>query len=244
MKAASKNCFEVINSRFKTFNGNRELIADHINAIYRAIKQGEILPPIIVDSDSKLIIDGQHRYEAFKRVWKEGINIPMNVFYGNYKNPTIAAITHNNTAIRWNISTFIKAFAAIDIPEVKSEYTKLTNFAKTHPLFIGKHGPVYASICCLLGSKSGQVREGKFHMPEDMDTVETIYKECLEIEAVMPGVIRNRPALIGWMKARHTISETVAFSEFIQKFDDYFVNPTSSRSDDWCMAFVASANHE
>lgn len=238
MKIPSNKAFEVVNEEFMTFEGNRAIDEQHVNKIYRAILKGHSIPPILVDTLSNLIIDGQHRYEAFKRVQREGKEIGMTVIYDNYENPIAAAATHNNTAKRWNCKTYINAYASSNCESIFKEYINLIKFADEHPLFNGAYGPVYSAIVYLLGSSAKAVREAAFHMPKNMTQVENIYKELILISKVIPGVARRGFVLKGWIKARGEVLANQDIRSYCRDLKRKFITPTSEKSGDWELAFI------
>lgn len=60
-------------SGLQLIHGNRTVTdLKHVAKIKEAMKRGEIVPPIIIDKLTKLIIDGQHRFMAACELWREG----------------------------------------------------------------------------------------------------------------------------------------------------------------------------
>lgn len=55
----------------KRIDGNREINKNRVKKIYNAIVNNEHISPIEVDINTMGIIDGQHRFEAYKRLWKD-----------------------------------------------------------------------------------------------------------------------------------------------------------------------------
>jgi hypothetical protein len=49
---------------------------EHVRALADAIEAGADLPPLLVDDQTRRIVDGQHRYHAFRRVFGDDCEIP------------------------------------------------------------------------------------------------------------------------------------------------------------------------
>ena len=54
---------------------NRPIDSHHVNQIKLALRslldKGEVIEPIIVDRQSLSIVDGQHRYSAFRKILED-----------------------------------------------------------------------------------------------------------------------------------------------------------------------------
>ncbi len=102
-----KNAFE-----FKHLEGNRDINFNHVRKIKKAIENNISLPAIrITDDENHYVIDGQHRYEAYKQLWDEGKDYEMLVDFYHSNNPFLDAITLNNTQMKWTLDTYIIAYS-------------------------------------------------------------------------------------------------------------------------------------
>ena len=109
----AENCVFVEDAfEFKHLEGNRDLNFNHVKRIKKAIEEGISLPAIrVTDDENHYVIDGQHRYEAYKQLWEEGKNYEMLVNFYHSDNPFLDAITFNNTQMKWTLDTYMIAYA-------------------------------------------------------------------------------------------------------------------------------------
>lgn len=74
-----------IDPKFAFFKANRDLSKKHIKDIENSIIDGKFkakyIAPIRVDINTLKVIDGQHRYEAFKKSWNNGSTEEMRVMF-------------------------------------------------------------------------------------------------------------------------------------------------------------------
>ena len=84
-------------SIFKTLKGNRVLDTNHINDLVNSFKQG-VMPFFIEVNSNFEIIDGQHRFEALKR-----LNIPINYCVNDKQYDLTDIIRLNNIKKSWSI---------------------------------------------------------------------------------------------------------------------------------------------
>lgn len=158
------NCVFVKNAEFGKLIGNRDLNANHIARIKNAIKNGTQMPAIRATSDEKhYIIDGQHRYEAYRQLWEEGNDYWMLVEFYDSKNPFMDAINFNNTQIKWSLSTYIFAYIKRESPE----YVKLKNFVDNTVNIIRPNGVIPWDVYLALFEQSpAKVKKGELEITE------------------------------------------------------------------------------
>ena len=114
-------------------NGNREVkIASHVNEIEKAMENGGYITPILVDSETLYIIDGQHRFAAASNLWSKGKSYTLQVIFTHFENPLLAAIKYNSKSLRWTIDNYVDAYIA----DGKESYTLLKQFCQSHKLLV------------------------------------------------------------------------------------------------------------
>lgn len=127
---------KIAESTFGFFKANRELKKAHIKEIKDAILsepyKAMFIAPIRVDINTYNIIDGQHRYSAFRGAWECGSNEPMRVIFENL--PTNDAINIvakiNSTSDNWGI----KAYEHKLKEEGNQHILNIEEFGKSHPI--------------------------------------------------------------------------------------------------------------
>lgn len=117
MKELATTCYNVVDEKFEFLTGNRDVIPSHVEGIKKAILNGAYMPAILVDANTNYIIDGQHRYCAYEKLWEEGHKIKMLVEYYNSTNAFKDAIDFNNTAIPWTLYVYLNAYKTAGIKE-------------------------------------------------------------------------------------------------------------------------------
>lgn len=130
--------------KFSFLEGNRDLCEKSINKLMRSIDEEDLtrINPIVVNSDFE-IIDGQHRFEALKR-----LNKP--VYYFVLENAGIETVHRLNLYQRnWTTLDFIKCFAAIG----KKDYRRLLHDIEFLKL-------KYAVALRILNTKTDVVKQG------------------------------------------------------------------------------------
>lgn len=91
--------------RFKLNNLNRPLDEAHINKLMRSIKKYGLLVPILVDKNDN-IVDGQHRYEACRRLEAE-LTVQVRKSYSMEK-----IVEVNSTAKTWTLVDYAHHYAS------------------------------------------------------------------------------------------------------------------------------------
>lgn len=123
---------------FNFFKANRDLKKGHIKEINKAIEEGEYkskyIAPIRVDINSLKVLDGQHRYEAFKQAWKNGSTESMKVIFEDLpedeREKLDVVVDINSTTSNWSINAYQKR-----LKEEGNKYIlNVEEFGKTHTL--------------------------------------------------------------------------------------------------------------
>jgi len=88
-------------SKFKMIVGNRGLRMANVSAIQKSSNEEQLLIPIIVNSNYE-IVDGQHRYTAWKAIGKPIIYIIADGY-------SLSQVRRaNQNSINWTITDFFK----------------------------------------------------------------------------------------------------------------------------------------
>jgi hypothetical protein len=111
--------------RFKTIEGNRDVNLRNVKRIIGNIeKVGALKVPILVNENYE-IIDGQHRFEAFKRK-----NLPITyMIQKGYGLKEVQALNSNTS--NWNNFDYLKSYCESGY----GEYEKLEQFMRDYPDF-------------------------------------------------------------------------------------------------------------
>ena len=95
-------------SGLQLIHGNRTVTdLKHVAKIKEAMKRGEIVPPIIIDKLTKLIIDG---FMAACELWREGNSYILSYLEFEFENPLLSAIRYNSNSKKWSTADYVKAY--------------------------------------------------------------------------------------------------------------------------------------
>lgn len=144
--------------QFRFIEGNRPTDESHIRKIMKMINEvGALWCPVLVNERME-IIDGQHRYEAFKR-----LNLP--VIYVVQSGIGIREVRAMNTvAQRWKDKNFVHSYAHGE--EAKQSYRWYENLQKQYPYFSDRVILMAAKGNTTTASINARVRGGQFEMNE------------------------------------------------------------------------------
>lgn len=133
---------------FNFFKANRDLIKKHIKDINKAIEDGEYkskyIAPIRVDINSLKVLDGQHRYEAFKQAWENGSKEPMKVIFEDLpedeRKKLDVVVDINSSTTNWSVNAYQKRLRE----EGNKHILNIEDFGMTHALCqkVNKKGEV------------------------------------------------------------------------------------------------------
>lgn len=126
------------NPNFGFFKANRDLNKPHIKKIEKAILEGKymakFIAPIRIDINTMKIIDGQHRYTAFKGAWDKGSTEIMRVIFEDLPADEIekldVVVDINSTTSNWSINAYQKRLKE----EGNVHMLNIEQFGKTHAL--------------------------------------------------------------------------------------------------------------
>lgn len=149
----------------KIHDCNRKIDEASVQSLMVSIKDKNMLKskPIIVDKDF-YIIDGQHRYEAAKRL---GIPIP----YCIDTSTTIQDIIRLNVNQKsWSVADYLNFFCNQNF----EEYIKLNRFIRDNKI------PLNVALQLLNGDRSSKFftkfKNGNYQFPEEADFLDSIQK--------------------------------------------------------------------
>jgi len=152
---------------FDYFNFNREIKESHVKGLMKSIKEMgyDVAHPISID-DNFAIKDGQHRYEACKRLGEWVYYIISNVNIDTH-NQIINLNTHQRS---WSLGDFINAYAV----EGRKCYVVLRDFEKTHRF--GMTNSI-AIVCNAHLSQSAAIRRGQLFEvnPKIQDVLDLVF---------------------------------------------------------------------
>lgn len=144
-------------SKFKFLNTNRTIKPKNVEKIKSSVKEWGIIPgrPILIDGDGN-IIDGQHRFLAYKEL---GHPIPYEVINGDVISKTMAL---NSNQEQWQLIDFARSYSErnVDCYRKLIKYHEKHNFSFTASI----------SICFGFSAKPNDIKKGtEFDFNEDAE---------------------------------------------------------------------------
>lgn len=224
--------------------GNREVMTNtnHVSDIETAMLNGEFIPPIIVDNKTGMIIDGQHRYKAACRLWKQGKEYALLAIFADFKNPLLAAISYNSGSKRWTMDNYVNAY----IVDGRQSYVLLKRFCETHELLKSKGNNMYsAAIPILTGSIStSSVKLGTIKITEQQCAEgEIIYHQLQQmVEVTGNKMIIERYRSAAWIQASKIILKTMTMEKFLVLMKKYFTTPQVDTKPHWVAKYLEIAD--
>ena len=165
---------------------NREVNHSHLQKIKKQlINYFEAMPPITINVLTNHIIDGQHRYKAYKELVESG-ELPMDskikVMFVEIpiEEEKQAIIDANTNSKNWTLDDYIKSYAKSGI----RSYVELEEWCKAHPLCCdgGKAKFRYGAAIITGKRCSAELKSGNFTFStEDYRRADEIHAEMLEI---------------------------------------------------------------
>ncbi len=228
----SENSF-TINSKSEELidlSGNRKTDLAHIKTIKESLMIGEFIPPVIVDKNTRSIIDGQHRYQAAKQLWASNIECKLNIIVHDFKNPLLAAIKFNSKSKRWTAENYVTAYCA----DGNENYTRLKEFADSHELTRGKYK--LASIFIL--GKDVNLGMGNLVINESLIKkairIRRSFMKLLEVSLKFgvhtPKFISASDNVLGFVLAYDSIvNYKQGYDKYLERFSKYFIIPANGK---------------
>lgn len=175
---------------FGFFKANRDLNKSHIKKIENAILEGrykaKFIAPIRIDINTMKVIDGQHRYNAFKGAWAKGSTEMMRVVFEDLPNDERekldVVVDINSTTSNWSINAYQKRLRE----EGNEHMLNIEQFGRTHALCQKKNKkgevtgiyPRYVYAIVLGKNATSEVKSGVVKVTDvDVKFGEQMYKE-------------------------------------------------------------------
>lgn len=173
-------------SGLQLIHGNRTVTdLKHVAKIKEAMKRGEIVPPIIIDKLTKLIIDGQHRFMAACELWRAGVTYTLSYLEFEFENPLLSAIRYNSNSKKWSAADYVKAY----IVDGRESYDILRKFCQNHEHFRGgRNGFQYKAAAQLITGQScgDAIQKGTLQITEEQAKVADIaYNQLAQMAAAI-----------------------------------------------------------
>jgi hypothetical protein len=222
-------------SGLQLIHGNRTVTdLKHVAKIKEAMKRGEIVPPIIIDKLTKLIIDGQHRFMAACELWREGNSYILSYLEFEFENPLLSAIQYNSNSKKWSTADYVKAY----IVDGRESYDILHKFCQSHEHFRGgRNGFQYKAAAQLItGQACGDaIQRGILQITEEQAKVADIaYNQLAQMAAAIGKergglTLLKRDIVLAWLGVRGLILSNMTIDAFTNLMKKHFVCPISDK---------------
>lgn len=215
-------------------HGNRTVTdLKHVAKIKEAMKRGEIVPPIIIDKLTKLIIDGQHRFMAACELWRAGVTYTLSYLEFEFENPLLSAILYNSNSKKWSTADYVKAY----IVDGRESYDILRKFCQNHEHFRGgRNGFQYKAAAQLItGQACGDaIQKGTLQITEEQAKVADIaYNQLAQMAAAIGKerglTLLKRDIVLAWLGVRDLILSNMTIDAFTNLMKKHFVCPVSDK---------------
>lgn len=133
-KIYSYNSKELIEQNFTFWKENRKINKAHLNKMFKFIMNdkfnGKFFPPILVDINTLIIVDGQHRKSAFLNALKNGKDVNLRVIYVDIPEEDLkdVILSINNGSRDWQLLDFIENISN------KDSMALINQFGENHTL--------------------------------------------------------------------------------------------------------------
>lgn len=135
--------------KFKMILGNRALRLTNVSAIQKSSSEEQLMIPILVNENYE-IIDGQHRFRAWK-----SLNIP--ILYTIVEGYNLAQVRRaNQNSINWTISDFFKMHSDLE----NTSFKDIQNIMDKHNLIVNG---VIKLIAKITNSNQVKVKQDIIH---------------------------------------------------------------------------------
>lgn len=237
----------------KFLNGNRNINKPHVTKLANDLKKGDgkYFPAIIVDENTKTVIDGQHRLTAYRLLWddkKINFNEPIKVEFKQFGQDVLDNVIRMNQNQRtWKLQDFLDVQKKIDDT---NSIQKLEEFCsknkRLHKITVkGKIKFNYNYACDLLFGKRQQINKVKngsiIITDQDIEHAQKLYDE---IDAILKKIGINyndnwlESSFLAWRRVRtNSITSSLIdkneFDQFVSLCEYTGPDMFSFSADDW-----------
>ena len=247
---------------FGFFKANRDLNKKHIKDIENAIENGtykaKYIAPIRIDINTLKVIDGQHRYEAFKKAWKNGSDEIMRVIFEDLpedeKEKLDVVIDINSSNSNWSINAYQKRLRE----EGNKHILNIEEFGKTHARCQKKNSkgevigfyPRYVYAIIMGRNISNEVKNGTIRVTDsDIEFGEKMHYELDRLVSALGYKINSwfESFAFAWYnirkndKANSELIDELGMDVICQNIKSYFEGwQVVTRKTDWENRFRAA----
>lgn len=224
--------------QFQNNSENRMINHGHKQRIKKQMLESlDYFPPISVNSLTKHIIDGQHRFKAFVELYDEGLlplDSKLEVKYLEIpiEKEKEAIVNANINSKNWSLEDYINSYA-VKIPD----YSLLKNWCNRHMLCNdGKREKFRYGSAMLKGKGcSKELKDGTFTLTqEELDYGEIVHNELVDILEIL-NKKTNNPFMeylaISWCEVRHLHPYNVWRKELKQKKNVIMKKPSENKKE-------------
>lgn len=184
----------------------------------------DVIPPITVNVVTNNVIDGQHRFKAYKELIENGKidrNTKLKVMYVDIpideeKKAIVDANTHSKN---WSLDDYVNSYVRAGI----ISYQKLDDWCRKHPLASENGKPKYRYGSAIITGKrcQNELKSGTFSFSESqLSIADDIHAEMLEIVELF-GLKGKGPWIeslaVSWTEVRNQHKFRTWMSEFKKK---------------------------
>ena len=201
--------------RFSYFNSNRNLDENHVKRLMYSIELNGLLEEITINEKWQ-IIDGQHRFEALKR-----LNLPV------YAKIKIGAseddiIPCNIVRRGWTIKNYVNHYASKGI----ADYTQLQEVMDNNTTKLGSNTLV--DIYCDTSYRASTLREGRYQFNHEKG--KQLQEMISEIEPYMP-LYSNTSKFVKALTQVVKSNEKFNIKRFVSQLQKYKLNVYPNTTD-------------
>lgn len=250
-----------IKNLFTLYENNRggmlKQLQGHIDGMVKSIAAGrfEWFPPIVVDINTLVIVDGNCRYSAVRKSLESGVvdKIVLRVVFINVSQEDIdkVVIDYNTTSKSWTTANFIYNFSKRGL----KSFTKLIYFCDESEYLHDKNGkikPRYA--VAILGKPSDSLKDTQMTLTdEELNTGKKALSEAIFIKNLIEK--KNHDANGCWMESffrawvefrnDYLLAKSVSFDTYFQtmkaRLKQTEIPYASSKKTSWKTWFLAVA---
>ena len=227
---------------------NRPIDSHHVNQIKLALRslldKGEVIEPIIVDRQSLSIVDGQHRYSAFRKIL-EDVNISSEIkskitlpaIFADIDDPAEAAMQYNSSRKNWTIADYVH----YKVGKGDLQYIRLQHFCDDNANYLytspknGNGKPLYKSAAVILGGNPVLLTKGTFICLNIPEEASKILLELTSLSMTIGKLAFNYNTICGWVKFR--INHVVNDEYFIKYKNNFKPFSNTQSSSEWIKSF-------